>query len=160
MTSGEAPFGRTGIDVEVAMARLAEELANPPFHDVLRPMPVRVCEDGSVVIRLSYRPEFSGRRGADFYHGGILASLVDIAAHAVVAVHVGRMAPTIDLRVDYLRPARAADLFATARLLKLGRSVSRADVEICSADNAVVAVGRGAFSTDATHEVPPPGQKG
>lgn len=147
MTGGEGFVAHAGIDAEGALKRLADELANPPFHDVLQPKPVSVEADGSVVIRLAYRPEFSGRRGAEFYHGGVVASLVDIAAHAAVAVRTGRMAPTIDLRVDYLRSAPAGDLIATARILKMGRSISRADVEIRSADNKVVAVGRGAFST-------------
>ena len=31
--------------------------------------------------------------------------LIDLAGHAAVAVKIGRMAPTIDLRIDYMRPA-------------------------------------------------------
>jgi uncharacterized protein (TIGR00369 family) len=57
------------------------------------------------------------------------------------------MVPTIDLRIDYLRTAPAGDLLATARILAVGRSIGRADVEIRSEDDKVVAVGRGAFST-------------
>lgn len=132
---------------EDLLQRLQDELANPPFHDVLRPVADRVNPDGSITIRLPYREEFCGRRGAAFFHGGVVASLVDIAAHAVIAIRLGQMAPTIDLRVDYLRTAPANALIATARILKLGRSVSRADVEIRSASGDVVAVGRGAFST-------------
>jgi uncharacterized protein (TIGR00369 family) len=134
-------------DAEKALARLAHEMADPPFHDVLRPQPVRVDADGSVLIRLSFRPEFCGRRGSQFYHGGVIASLVDIAAHAAIAIRVERMVPTIDLRIDYLRAAPASDLLATGRILTIGRSVGRADVEIRSEDDKVVAVGRGVFST-------------
>jgi uncharacterized protein (TIGR00369 family) len=146
--SGADRFPRPGaFDAEKALARLAHEMADPPFHDVLRPQPVRVDADGSVVIRLSFRPEFCGRRGLQFYHGGVIASLVDIAAHAAIAVRVERMVPTIDLRIDYLHTAPAGDLLATARILAVGRSIGRADVEIRSEDDKVVAVGRGAFST-------------
>lgn len=136
-----------GVESSGDLTRLREELENPPFHGLLRPRPVRVEADGSVVVGLSYRPEFSGRRGENFFHGGVLASLADIAAHAAVALRAGGMAPTIDLRIDYLRPAPAGELLATARILKAGRTVSRADVEIRDCDGQLVAVGRGAFSS-------------
>jgi uncharacterized protein (TIGR00369 family) len=127
--------------------RLREELDNPPFHALLRPRPVHVDADGGVCIALAWRPEFSGRRGAAFFHGGVLASLIDMAAHAAVALRSGGLSPTLDLRIDYLRPALAGELLATARVLKLGRSVSRADVQVHGADGQLLAVGRGAFSS-------------
>jgi uncharacterized protein (TIGR00369 family) len=132
---------------ESAMERLVQEMARPPFHDVLRPQAVSVDADGSVVVRLSFRPEFARGRESPFYHGGVIASLADIAAHAAIAVRVGRMVPTIDLRIDYLRGAPAGDLTATGRILTVGRSVGRADVEIVGSEGKVVAVARGAFST-------------
>jgi uncharacterized protein (TIGR00369 family) len=55
--------------------------------------------------------------------------------------------PTIDLRVDYLRPARRGTLRALARAVKVGRTVGVADVELRDANDAVVAVGRCAYST-------------
>src|SRR5580693_8721335 len=90
-------------DAAAALARLAREMAEPPFHDVLKPQPVSVDADGTVVVRLPFRPEFCRGRESPFYHGGVLASLADITAHAAIAIHVGRMVPTIDLRIDYLR---------------------------------------------------------
>lgn len=134
-------------DREAALARLAKEMADPPFHDVLKPQAVRVDANGSVVVRLSFRPEFARGRQSPFYHGGVIASLADIVAHASIAVRVARMVPTIDLRVDYLRAAPAGDLMATGRILTLGRSVGRADVEIFGSEGKIVAVARGAFST-------------
>jgi uncharacterized protein (TIGR00369 family) len=134
-------------DAGAALARLAREMTEPPFHDVLKPQPVSVDADGTVVVRLPFRPEFCRGRESQFYHGGVLASLADIAAHAAIAVHVGRMVPTIDLRIDYLRAAPASDLLATGRVLIVGRSVGRADVEIAAIGGKVVAVARGAFST-------------
>lgn len=134
-------------DAEAALVRLKHEMDHPPFHDVLRPQPVSVDCEGTVVVLLPFRPEFGRGRDSPFYHGGVIASLVDLAAHAAIAVRVGRTVPTIDLRIDYLRAAPAGNLLATARLLIVGRSVGRADVEIQSAEGKVVAVGRGAFST-------------
>jgi uncharacterized protein (TIGR00369 family) len=137
----------TTFDAGAALARLAREMDEPPFHDVLKPQPVSVDADGTVVVRLPFRPEFRRGRESPFYHGGVLASLADIAAHAAIAVQIGRMVPTIDLRIDYLRAAPAGDLLATGRVLIVGRSTGRADVEIAATDGKIVAVARGAFST-------------
>ncbi len=81
------------------------------------------------------------------YHGGVVAALIDLAGHAAVAVKIGRMAPTIDLRIDYLRPSEGSDLIARARLPKAGRTVARVDIEVVDTQGRLIAVGRGSFST-------------
>jgi uncharacterized protein (TIGR00369 family) len=138
----------TGEAEQAALAKLREEMARPPFHRVLAPEAVQADPArGVVVIRLPYQPHFA--RGPDdtSYHGGVIATLIDLAGHAAVAVSIGRMAPTIDLRIDYLRPAEHSDLTATATLIKAGRSVARADIEITDAQGRLIAIGRGSFST-------------
>lgn len=135
-------------DRAAALERLRHEMAWPPFHELLRPEAVSADpHNGVVVIALRYRDELRGSRDAKFYHGGVIATLIDLAGHAAVAVRIGRSAPTIDLRIDYLRPADGSDLTATARLIKAGRSVARADVTVTDAQGREIAVGRGAFST-------------
>lgn len=129
------------------LQRLAAELKRPAFHGFLGPIAEGVDADGTVSVRLPYKPEFSGSDSVQFYHGGIIASLIDLSAYAVVAIHTGRPAPTIDLRIDYLRPALPPSLIAQAAILKLGKSTARVDVRILSDDLRLVAVGRGTFST-------------
>jgi uncharacterized protein (TIGR00369 family) len=75
------------------------------------------------------------------------ASLIDLAGHAAVAVKIGRKAPTIDLRIDYLRPAEGDSLIAHAKLLKAGRTVARVDIDVRDTQDRTVALGRGTFST-------------
>jgi len=135
-------------DQTAALARLREEMARPPFHRVLAPQAVHADPAaGVVIIRLPYQPHLSRAPDEASYHGGVIATLIDLAGHAVVAVRIGRMAPTIDLRIDYLRPADDSDLTATATLIKAGRSVARADIEITDAQGRLIAIGRGSFST-------------
>jgi uncharacterized protein (TIGR00369 family) len=100
-----------------------------------------------VTIRLPYREEFRRAPDEPGYHGGVIAALIDLAGHAVVAVTVGRMVPTIDLRIDFLRAPAGGDLTARGKLLRAGRSIARADVEVLDDTNNVVAVGRGTYST-------------
>ena len=130
------------------LQRPRHELRHPPFHGFLRPEPVSVdAAAGVVVIKLPFRPEFRRADDVSDYHGGVIAALIDLAAHAAIAVQIGRMAPTVDLRIDYLRAAPGVDLTATGRVLRLGRSIARADVEISGEGTPLLAVGRGTFST-------------
>lgn len=131
-----------------ALARLREEMEGPPFHHLLRPEAVDVDPDnGTVTIRLAYRDQLARAKGDRGFHGGVIASLIDLAGHAAVAVKIGRMAPTIDLRIDYMRAAEGDALLAHAKLLKAGRTVARVDIDIRDLQGRTVALGRGTFST-------------
>jgi uncharacterized protein (TIGR00369 family) len=135
-------------DRDVALTRLREEMARPPFHSILQPQAVAADpEDGSVTISLAFRDELARAPGEKAFHGGVIATLIDLAGHAAAAVQVGRMTPTIDLRIDYLRAADGGDLLAHARLLKAGRTVARVDISVTDSKGRLVAVGRGTFST-------------
>jgi uncharacterized protein (TIGR00369 family) len=131
-----------------ALARLREEIARPPFHQVLRPQAVEADPDnGTVTIALSYRKQLARAPHERSFHGGVIATLIDLAGHAAVAVKIGKMAPTIDLRIDDLRPSAGEDIVARARLLKAGRTVARVDIDVTDAQRRLIAVGRGSFST-------------
>lgn len=136
------------LDPQTALERLRHELAHPPFHAVLGPEAVSADPaQGTVCIRVPYQDRFRRASDSSAIHGGVIASLADMAAHAAVAVQIGRMAPTIDLRIDYLRAAPGDDLYATAQTLRVGRSIARVDVVIGGRDTPPVAVARGTFST-------------
>ena len=117
-----------------------------PFHRLIGLELVR-AEQGDVELRLAWREEFRREDGSDWYHGGIISALVDIAGDYAIASKLGRWVPTIDLRVDYLRPAREGALVARARAVKVGKTVGVADVELRNGQGAVVAIGRAAYST-------------
>jgi uncharacterized protein (TIGR00369 family) len=119
-----------------------------PFHRLIGLVLLR-AEDGEVEMRLPWQEAFGRSDRSDWYHGGILSALIDIAGDYAVASRLGRWVATIDLRVDYLRPARRGDLVARARAVKVGRTVGVADVELLDDKGAVVAIGRCAYSTSA-----------
>jgi uncharacterized protein (TIGR00369 family) len=125
-----------------------------PFHRLLGLEMVRAA-DGEVEMRLAWRDELGRADGSDWFHGGVLSALIDIAGDYAIASKLGRGVPTIDLRVDYLRPARRGELRAVARAVKVGRTVGVADVELRDAGNAVVAVGRGVYATTRPGEAAP-----
>ena len=106
-------------------------------------------EEGLVEIAMPFREEFLREEGSDWLHGGILSALIDIAGDYAVYSKTGGDVPTLDLRIDYLRPARRGRLTAIARTVKVGRRVSVADVEVQDENGHVVAVGRGLYATPA-----------
>jgi uncharacterized protein (TIGR00369 family) len=133
---------------ETPLARLAIEMDRAPYHHFLKPEPISADADtGTVVIKLTNRPEFRRTVENDDLHGGIIATLIDMTGHAAVAVKTGRVSPTIDIRVDFIRPGSGPHFIATGKLIRAGRSVGRADIEVMDSQGRLVAIGRGTFST-------------
>lgn len=83
--------------------------------------------------------------GAGQAHGGAIATLIDSTATFACCIMLSRSVPTINLRVDYLRPAAGERLVATAKVQRLGRSIGVVDVEVMSGDK-LVALGRADLS--------------
>jgi uncharacterized protein (TIGR00369 family) len=133
---------------ESAVDYLRESVAQVPFHQWLRPEVVDVDEaSGRVVIALALRPEFRRAPERPEIHGGIVASLVDIAGHAAAAAKLRHGVPTIDLRIDYVRMAAGSVLRATAEPIKIGRTIGLIDIRVTDDQTRLIAVGRAAFST-------------
>src|SRR6202035_2834789 len=124
-----------------ALERLREEMERPPFHRLLQPRALDADpETGTVMIAMGYRDELARAPGEKSFHGGVIATLIDLAGHAAVAVKIGRMAPTIDLRIDYLRPSTGESIVARARLLKVGRMLARVDIDVTDTQGRLIAV--------------------
>lgn len=123
-------------------------------HGYLTWLGVRIeaVGEGRAVIRLPDEERFAnpGRTGSA--HGGIVATLVDLASAVALRSTFedpeGGSLTTIDLNVSYLRPATGA-LLATADVVRAGGSTGVAEVTVeraaAGADDAVAAVGRTTF---------------
>ncbi len=103
--------------------------------------------EGEVELVCPFRPEFCRVGGSNMIHGGVISTLIDIAGDYAVASVIGGVVPTIDLRIDFLRPAVGTALTAKARAVKVGRTVAVADVEVFDDEGRMVAAGRGAYSS-------------
>ena len=103
-------------------------------------------DDDEIVIRMPMRPEFERRVGTGQYHGGAIAALIDIAGDYALVMKVGGGVPTINFRVDYLRPGTNTALTATAKTRKLGRTIAVVDIDVHDDQGKLCAVGRGTYS--------------
>ena len=128
------------------LATLPEVLRQSPYARLLRLEMVRAAADG-VVVRMPFREDLIAGDDAlgRYVHGGAIASLIDIAGTFAIIAAVGHDVVTVDLRVDYLRPVMSGDLLATARPVRVGRSLAVADVEVAAENGKIAAVGRGLF---------------
>jgi uncharacterized protein (TIGR00369 family) len=105
------------------------------------------AQKGLVELRLPFKEAFLRADGSDWYHGGVIAALIDIAGDYALYTEVGSGLPTIDLRVDWLRPARRGALLARGRTVRAGKTVCCADIEVFDEQGVLVAVGRGTYAT-------------
>lgn len=106
------------------------------------------AEAGTVTMTMPMRPELerSGRIGGQ-YHGGPIAAFIDIVGDFAVAIRLGGGVPTINLRIDYLRPSTGPRLVGKAIARRVGRTVGVVDVEVTDAEGRLTAIGRGTYSS-------------
>ena len=120
-----------------------------PFNEVLG-IKVDELREGFVRLRVPYRPELLGDVRRPALHGGVISTLVDVCGGFAVwtSCRLEDRIATIDLGVDYLRPAPDRDLMAEATVRLLGNRVGNAHVVIYSAGepDKHVAVGRAVYN--------------
>jgi uncharacterized protein (TIGR00369 family) len=104
-------------------------------------------EREELVLRMPMRPELERGPGSGQFHGGPIAAFVDVVGDYVLVMLLGGGVPTINFRVDFLRPAVSVALLGTGRLRRAGRTVGVVDVDVHDAEGRLVAVGRGCYST-------------
>ncbi len=103
-------------------ARFLAVEASVDEHGVLATLPIRDALIGNVMLPAM--------------HGGCVAAFLEIACQLQVAHETGLIAParTIDISVEYLRPARRETTYARARIRRLGRRVATIHAEAWQLD--------------------------
>ncbi|WP_273526898.1 MULTISPECIES: thioesterase family protein [Pseudomonas] len=130
-----------------------------PFNQALG-IELDEISTSSVVMHLSMKPELVGNFVHGILHGGVIASLLDVAGGATAmlgvfdrhrhlteherATRLARLG-TIDLRIDYLRPGRGKRFSASAVPLRAGNKVAVVRSELHNEEGVLVAVGTGTY---------------
>lgn len=110
--------------------------------------------------RIRMKPELVGHFAYGRLHGGVISATIDamggLACMAAIGARHMDDAPelrlhrflklgTIDLRIDYLRPAVGETFDVRAQVLRLGSRVGSTRMEFLGADGKLLATGAGAY---------------
>ena len=140
-----------------AMRTLFEETI--PFNRVLG-LRIDAIRPGEVDGSLAMRPELIGSPTHQRLHGGVISACLDAMAGLAIIAAIGarhmdepwsqrmhRFARlgTIDLRIDYLRPATGTGFALSAEVLRLGSRVASTRMDFRDAAGELLASGAAAY---------------
>ena len=134
MVASAAPI--TGLDILLAVTDGLVE--TPPAAALLGWKALRL-EAGHVRVRYTARPEFANPQGA--VQGGFLAAMLDDAMGPALFTTLGAedFAPTIEMKVSFLRPARPGPLIAEGRVVHQTRSLAFLEGTLATEEGDLVA---------------------
>ena len=135
-------------EAKYTIESLEQRLAVGPFNRWLGFKVLKMDASG-LELKATWREDWVVGLERGYTHGGILASIIDVAADYAIAVQLGRPVPTVDLRVDYHKAAMPGDLIAKAKVVRMGGQYSTAEAYVYDKDGALVASGRGTYFTMA-----------
>jgi uncharacterized protein (TIGR00369 family) len=130
-----------------------------PFDQVLG-MKVEVLTLEKAVVGFQMKPELVGNYVLGSLHGGVISAVLDAlggmtASTGVVKRMAGRRVEeiataltrmgTIDLRIDYLRPGKGAYFKAAGTIMRAGKKVAVARMELHNDKGVLIAVGTGTY---------------
>ncbi len=130
-----------------------------PFNHVLG-LRIDTLAPGGVTGHLAMRPELIGHYAHQRLHGGVISATLDAMAGIAVMAAIGARhmdeAPaermrrfaklgTIDLRIDYLRPAVGERFVLRGEVLRLGSRVATTRMEFADAGGRLLATGSAAY---------------
>lgn len=96
-------------------------------------------ERGEIEVLFTATEAFTNPTGA--VQGGFLAAMLDdtLGPALVATLPPGWFAPTLELKVNYLRPARPGRLRGTGRVVHRGGTIAFLSGELADEDSALVA---------------------
>jgi uncharacterized protein (TIGR00369 family) len=79
-------------------------------------------------------------------HGGAIATAIDTAAGFAVTLASGFDIATVDLRIDYIRPALDPEFRVVGKTIRSGSRFGWGEATVSTLEGRDVAVGRGVFT--------------
>jgi uncharacterized protein (TIGR00369 family) len=104
-------------------------------------------EAAEITVCMPLNPSLERVAGTKQFRGGPIASFVDTVGDYAIGMLLGGGVPTINIRIDYLKPAVGDALTAVARVRRTGRTVTVVDIDVMNEQDQLVALGRGTYAT-------------
>ncbi|MEZ5354988.1 MAG: PaaI family thioesterase [Bryobacteraceae bacterium] len=122
----------------LAIAALRKIMQRAPFNNLLGIRLKRRHADG-VTIECPIRPDSANLAGT--LHGGITATLADVAGGFAALAHYGdRPLTTVELKLNYFLPVTGSRVTARSHVLRAGRTLCVSQVEIRNEQRKLAAV--------------------
>ena len=138
------------MQVEATHEGIQRLLDSSPFTKFLNLTVVSLdMEKAEVALKMPMRPELQRAGGRGQFQGGPIASLIDTAGDYALIAALKMAVPTINLRIDYLRPATGEYLIASASVRRVGKTIGVVDIDVTDPKGNLCAVGRGCYGTAA-----------
>lgn len=103
--------------------------------------------DGYVEGKVELAEYHSLSESTRLAHGGVAFGLADSLSAAALASVEGAPGPTLDVRIDYLRPA-TGDIYGEAEVVRYGDDTGVVEVKLFDADGRKLATTRGVYKTN------------
>ena len=125
---------------EEMLARFSNSKKRPPCTETLG-MRLTHVDQAKMTARFDFeaRQDFANPTGA--IQGGFICAMLDeaMSTAAIIASNVTMNAPTLEMKVSFLRPLFVGPATGEARILKWGRSICFIEGEIYNPAGEVVA---------------------
>lgn len=131
--------------------KIASQFINALPHSCALGMKLTAIDDGTAEITMPYDERLIGDPETGVIHGGAVSALMDTCGGAAVMSHPEvALTATIDLRIDYMRPATPGQtITARAECYHVTRSVAFVRATATDEDSArPVATATGAFTVE------------
>jgi acyl-CoA thioesterase len=121
---------------------IAAKLKNNPVVDFVGVELVKVTA-GQATLRLPYREELHNSMGV--VQGGILGVLADVTGgvslYSVLTDPAKVLIPTVEFKLNFLRPASGEDVFGHGKVAHRGRQIAVCQVDIATGAGVLLAKG-------------------
>jgi uncharacterized protein (TIGR00369 family) len=140
VTSDDKPEEPPRISDEAMLARFNNSKKRPPCTETVG-MRLTHVDQAKLIARYEFeaKQDFANPTGA--IQGGFICAMLDeaMSALAIIASNVTMNAPTLEMKVSFLRPLFVGKATAEARILKWGKSTCFIEAELFDPAGQLVA---------------------
>jgi uncharacterized protein (TIGR00369 family) len=84
--------------------------------------------DDGVAVEMDVRPDLCGPAGS--VEGGVISTIVDVAAGATAVSSLGALVATADMTIHFLAPGRIGPIRATGQALRARNGIAVIEVRV------------------------------
>jgi uncharacterized protein (TIGR00369 family) len=140
VSSEGEPAERSRVSDAEMLARFQNSRKRPPCTETVG-MKVTHVDQARMTVRFEFeaKTDFANPTGA--IQGGFIAAMLDeaMSSTAIIASNVTMNAPTLEMKVSFLRPLFVGKATAEARILKWGKSTCFIEAELFDPQGQLIA---------------------